>query len=119
MGKYSKPAHVLRALLISYAVTAVMLLVLAFALYKWKLGQQMMTVGVHAAYMFSCFLGGLSLGKASGSRRFLWGMLGGALYFLILFLMMLISDGGGTPLFGTLVTFLLCALSGGIGGTLG
>lgn len=118
MGKYIKPAYILRALFISYIVTAVLLLLLALVLFLWRPGQQVMTVGVHASYMISCFLGGLVMGRKAGSRRFLWGVCLGALYFLILFLMALISDGNGAPLFHTLMTLILCGISAGIGGIL-
>lgn len=119
MGKYIKPAYVLRALLISYIVTAVLLLLLALVLFKWRPGQQVMTVGVHGTYMISCFLGGLFIGRKMGTKRFLWGVFLGALYFAILFIMALTSDGTtGAPLFGTLMTLVLCGISAGIGGIL-
>ena len=120
MGKRAKPVLLLRSLLVSYIVTALLLLLLAFVLYKWRPGQQVMVVGVHGIYILACFLGGLFMGKGAGSRRFLWGMLSGALYFGILLLMTLTSDKGNTDaLFRTLVTLALCSASGGIGATLG
>ena len=53
-------------------------------LYKMQLSESVVSVGIVVIYVLSGFLGGFLSGKVMKTRRFLWGMLMGAAYFLIL-----------------------------------
>ncbi|MCI8638985.1 MAG: TIGR04086 family membrane protein [Coprococcus sp.] len=111
-----KPVWILKALLASYVVTSALLLLLTFLLYKFDLEEQKVQVGIIVVYVFSTFVGGFIMGKLTKSRKFLWGLVLGILYFAFL---LLISIGvyrtvqGGT---GTVVAFILCAAGGMLGG---
>lgn len=88
------PWRFLRTLLLSYAVTAVLLFLFAFLLYKMKLGVTEVSWGVGLIYLLSCALGGFVTGKQAGSRRLLWGLAFGALYFAVLLILSLAVGGG-------------------------
>ncbi len=111
-----KPVWILKALLASYVMTSALLLLLTFLLYKFDLEEQKVQVGIIVVYVFSTFVGGFIMGKLTKSRKFLWGLVLGILYFAFL---LLISIGvyrtvqGGT---GTVVAFILCAAGGMLGG---
>jgi len=117
--KKSKFMSLMKALLVSYAVTAVLLLFLAFLLYKFELGEKNVTMGITVIYILSCFLGGFVLGKATGNRQFLWGMLLGISYGVLLIGVTLLVehklDGNVTQLITTLG---LCFGGGTLGGML-
>lgn len=106
----------IRALLVAYVVTALLLLLMAFMLFKFEWDESKVAIGMIAVYVISCFLGGFAAGKGGQSRRFLWGLLTGTLYFLIL---VLVSLGfGGSNAFSMATTGALCLGGGMIGGML-
>ncbi len=110
---------ILKALLACYLVTGILLLVVAFLLYRFDLSEQMVTIAIVATYAISTFAGGFIAGKIKQERKFLWGLVMGAIYFLLL---LFISIGvyrevsqQGTHL---LTTVLLCLGGGMLGGML-
>ena len=116
MGK-SKLQALIRSLLVSYVLTAVLLAVLAFLLYRLRLGETQISVGVNLIYIFSCLVGGLLAGKAIRQRRFFWGLLSGAVYFLILLSVSFFMNRElGADTMNLLTVFLMCAGSGTLGG---
>lgn len=107
----------LKALLAAFVATGVLLLVLAALLYKMNLDEQTVSFGIIAIYVLSTFIGGMIAGKLSGQRKFLWGILVGVCYFLLL---LLISFAVYRTFQGNaanvVTTFLLCAGGGMMGG---
>ena len=84
-----KITGMLKALLISYVVTAVLLMLLAFVVYKLELQEGIVTVGINGIYLISSFTGGWIIGKEVKVRRFVWGMIAGGMYFVLLLLITL------------------------------
>lgn len=117
MGKGTQVIQIMKALLASYIVTGILLFILTLLLYKFEWDEQMITAGIIAIYVISTFAGGFILGKLKGTRKFLWGLIMGILYFLLLFLISFgvyrSFDGNGT---NALTTLLLCAGGGMLGG---
>ncbi len=115
--KNSKVLWVLKALLVSYLVTGVLLLALAMLLYKLELDEKAVSAGIIAIYVAATLIGGLFLGKMAKEKRFIWGLGLGLAYFALLLLITLgvyhTLDGSGT---GLMTTFILCAGGGMIGG---
>lgn len=108
----------LKCLLFSYILTAMLLLLLTFLLYKIGLSEQIVSVAIIAIYVIATFFAGFVTGKKMQSRKFLWGLAIGAAYFLVLLLVSLIvtqSPGTGNS-FAT--TFVLCTAGGMLGGML-
>lgn len=118
MGR-SKVKTTLRSLFASYLLAAVLLVILAFLLYKFHLKESHVGLAVSAVYVITCFMGGLLMGKGIRQRRFFWGFLLGALYFAILAAASWFLEKGLPMDTGQLVrTFIMCAASGTIGGML-
>ncbi len=114
-----KMLSVVKGLLASYAVTAGLLMLMALLLLKLKLPWTAVTAGVMSTYLFSCFLGGFLLGKGVGKNKFLWGLILGAAYFVLLLILSAIAapgDFGGAG--GLFATLLLCCAGGMTGGML-
>lgn len=116
-GAERTAVHVVKALLCAYAVTGVMLLILTFLLYKMGLSEENVNAGIILTYVVATFSGGFVIGKLEKRRKFLWGLLAGASYYVLL---ILISFGVYHSLDGEMInlltTFLLCAGGGMLGG---
>ena len=109
--------RIVKALLVSYLLTGGLLLLLAGLLYRFRLDEGKIQIGIILIYIFSCFAGGFLSGKMMKSRKFLWGVLLGLLYFLIMTLVSLAVNRGlqdGPTSYFT--TFLLCMGGGMLGG---
>lgn len=108
---------VLKILLFMYILTGILLLVLTLLLYKMQLSEGAVSVGIVIIYVASGFAGGFLAGKKMKTRRFVWGMLAGACYFLILVLGSIVFHKGinmETSRF--LTSLILCTASGMVGG---
>ena len=81
--------RILKALLCAYIVTGIMLLILTILLYKAGLSEENVNAGIILTYVISTFAGGFVMGKLTGTKKFLWGLLLGVLYFVLLLLISL------------------------------
>ncbi len=108
-----------KCLLAAYLLTGGALLLLALLLYRFQLSGQAVNIGIVVIYTAAAFLAGFFAGKGTGERRFLWGLLAGTLYFVLLALLTLLVNHGfkdlGNHFFTTL---MICAGSGMLGGML-
>ena len=52
-----------RALIVTYILSGILLAVLSFALFKFRLPENQVNVAVCAVYVISCFFGGISQEK--------------------------------------------------------
>lgn len=86
--------RLLKALLAAYIVTGLLLLLLALLLYKLRLSEAVINLGITAIYLLACFLTGFLLGKMMKTRKYLWGAAGGLLYFALLALISLAARQG-------------------------
>lgn len=113
----SKLQVTLKNLLFTYLLTGVLLVVLSFALYKFKLKEGQIRMGVTGVYIITCFFGGLLMGKSLRQRRFFWGLILGLVYFLILLAVsFLLNKGLNGTMNQILTTMAVCAVSGTAGG---
>ena len=118
-GKKVPVIFLLKCLLFSYIVTAALLLLLAFLLFKLGLTEKIVSIAIIAIYVAATFLAGFLTGKRMGSRRFLWGLLMGGVYFLVLVAISLAVNHSVKELTDSfLTTMVLCAGGGMLGGML-
>lgn len=109
--------RMVKSLLCAYIVTGIMLLVLTLLLYKVGLSEENVNAGIILIYVISTFAGGFVAGKLAGMKKFLWGLLVGILYFVLLLLISLgIYHSLQSEPVSLLTTFLLCAGGGMLGG---
>ncbi|MCD8217150.1 MAG: TIGR04086 family membrane protein [Clostridiales bacterium] len=100
-----------------YVITGLALLVLALLLLKMQLGENIVSAGILIIYILSCLIGGLIAGKRMKVHKFLWGVLTGTTYFLILLagsFLLNRSISADTVQVGT--TLVMCMAAGMIGG---
>ena len=121
MGKkeiyMEKVIFIIKCMLGAYILTAGLLLLLAFMLYRFGLSEKVVSICIIAVYIIVTFLAGMLAGKREGRKKFLWGLMMGVLYFGILVAVSLVVNRGLEDVAGNLVTvFFLCAGSGMLGG---
>ncbi len=116
--KESMVIPVMVVLVTMYIVTGIMLLLLAFLMYRMELSEPVTNGAIIAIYIISGFLGGFLIGKKVGVKKYLWGFLVGALYYGVLFLVGLLLhqsvDVDAVHLISTMVLCLLSATAGGM-----
>lgn len=101
-----------------YLVSGVLLLLLAFLMYQMDLTEPIVNGVIIVIYIIAGFLGGFLMGKKAGVKKYLWGLLMGALYYGVLILVGLFLHQGleAEPihLFSTMALCLLSAMAGGM-----
>ena len=109
----------LKCLLFSYIITALLLLLLAFLLFKLGLTEKIVSIAIIAIYVAAAFFAGFVTGKKMGSRKFLWGLFMGGIYFLVLAAISLAVNHSVKELTDSLLTtMVLCTGGGMLGGML-
>ena len=110
--------YLLLDLLGAYILTMILLLLLAWLLYQMDVTKEIIEAGITFTYMITCFLAGNLAGRQMKQKRFLWGILMGIAYYVVLILLsILINQTMGTMTEGV-TTLILCVGGGMLGGML-
>lgn len=118
-GKKSNLFIIMKALLFSYLVTIVILLLLSFLVYKMDASVGVVRVGIVLSYLLSTFFGGIIIGKSMGQKKYLWGLGVGILYFLFILIVSIILKKNDFVGSGSIISvFSMCGLGGMLGGML-
>ena len=117
LEKNQKIIWLLKALLFSYVVTGISLLLLSVLLYKFEWNEHLVSAAIVAVYVLSTVVGGIVIGKLVRTRRFFWGLLLGNLYFILLLVItnILYRSLSGNGL-NMLTAWILCTGGGMTGG---
>ena len=99
-----------KCLLFCAILTGILLLLLAFLMYRLRFSEGIVTVCITAIYVITTFFAGF---------KFLWGLLAGSIYFIILLILsMIMKSPGDLSTMHTLTVLALCAGGGMLGGML-
>ena len=110
---------VLISMLGGYVITFLGILILAFLLLILQITENTVDIGILVIYAVANLTAGFIIGKRTKRRKFLWGMVSGTGYFLILFALSGILGQEAANLGEDLMTtFLICTGSGTLGGML-
>lgn len=116
-NRKNKPLVIISTLLIMYVITGLALLALALLLFKLQLSENVVTIGIMVIYIVSCLIGGLIAGKRLRIRKFLWGVMVGAIYFAVLLAgSLLMNRGISSDTVHIFTTLVMCMAAGMIGG---
>ncbi|NLG04572.1 MAG: TIGR04086 family membrane protein [Clostridia bacterium] len=123
MGKLAwtngKAAFLLKALLVSYLITGILLLILAFLLYQFDLTEEIISIGIIVIYSLTTFIGGFYIGRKKKNKKFLWGLIFGGCYFLLLMIVSLaLNHGMPAETDRLFTTSVICICGGTFGGML-
>lgn len=110
----------LKALAVSYIITAILLLVMALLMYKLGLGETVIQLSIIIIHGISVFLGGFLTGKMVKEKKYIWGLALGMCYVLVIGVVAFIMNGTIQISAGvTLTNIILCLAAGMLGGMLG
>ena len=105
------------SLLGGYCITFLGIVILAFLLLIFQISEDMVDVGIIIIYILACLGTGIIIGKRTKTKKFLWGMLAGGMYFLVLLLMSVILQNSFGKEGRDIITVLfICVGSGTLGG---
>ena len=114
MGKSVKSLG--KMILLMYATTALLLFLLAVLVQQFEWEQGAISIGISVVYVISCFFGGFLMGKIQKTKKFIWGILMGLMYLMIMLVITLIIKHGFYSTMSAFVTNLLLCLGGGMVG---
>lgn len=117
--KHNVVLQIVKGIVLAYFLSALALAILSFIMYRWDISDSVIRGGILSAYVISCFISGMVVSRQHEQRRYLWGLLMGALYFVILWGVSMIGNRGAFSGFtGILPALALCLLGGMLGGML-
>lgn len=110
---------VLQSLLLAYGLTGILLLLLAFVLFRFEPGENAAAAGIIFIYVASCLAGGITAGRIMRKDRYLWGIVTGLSYYVLLLAVSFLAQGKWDMTFAHAVTtFFMCLGGGALGGML-
>ena len=108
--------NVVKTLAAMYVFTGIMLLLLALGLYKFNLSGWQITAGIIVTYALSAFMGGYILAKKEKTRRLLWGIAFGVVYFAVLAIASAVMNKGmALDQMAAIRAVLVCIGAGAVG----
>lgn len=118
MGK-KITAAILKETLIQMLVSVVLIAIAAFVVLKMSPSDAVIKVIVLAIYAVSAFVGGFLMGKVMDRRKFLWGLVAGAMYITVILLVAFVVKGNFNAGMVGVTSGVIASLAGGtIGGML-
>lgn len=109
-----KGKSLLKALTGAYFLTLLLLLLVAFLLFRFDLGEKTVGACITAVYILSCFFGGYLAGRKIRQRKFLWGAVTGICYFLLLTAVSCVIQRSITIDFLQMLFVMLLCIGGGV-----
>lgn len=114
-----KGIRVGKVLLFEAVLTVIILCVFALLLQKLQPSESVMLMGIRLVYVLVNLIGGMLIGKIMSRKKFLWGILTGMTYFILISLISFaIHQGFYTDIHQAGIICLLCMAGGTAGGML-
>ncbi|MGN1148088.1 MAG: TIGR04086 family membrane protein, partial [Lachnospiraceae bacterium] len=112
-----KGVFLMKCLLFAYILTGGLLLLLALLVYRFGLPEKVVSLAIIAIYLGATFFAGFVTGKKLKTRKYLWGLFMGGMYFLVLVILSLLVNHSFKDVAANFFTVLvMCAGSGMLGG---
>ncbi len=109
----------LKCLLFSYILTGGLLMLLALLVFRFSLSENIVSIAIIVIYIGATFFAGFVTGKKLKNRKFMWGLLMGSLYFIVLVILSLAINHSFKDVTTNFFTVMvMCAGSGMLGGML-
>lgn len=118
-GGRDKAVHMFFSVVLSYILTMLILLIIAFLMLKAGLGGTVVSVALVISWILPLFAGGFFMGRHVEHKRYLWGLTVGILYFIIYLLLSVIIKTEPSPVLSDYIKRgILILLSATFGGML-
>lgn len=106
--------RIIKTLVCTYITTFIMLLLMTLLFYKVQINNNKIMIGVYITYVLSNFVGGFIFGKIAGRKKYLYGMLVGAVYFVVLLIISIIVLKGTNVFTDEFLFALIACIAGGM-----
>lgn len=110
--------YLLKGLLFSSVTFTAIFFFLAFLMFQNNWGASVMTPLIYVTICLASFLGSFYFSKHAPARRFLWGLIFGAVFFAVYVLVVFLLNGPAgfstDHLLTTLAFFLISGMTGGM-----
>lgn len=108
---------IMKVLVMMYIITMCILVILAAIMLKMSPSATFISAGMIISYIISTFIGGFIIGKKKKKQKYLWGLMMGVLYFVVLLAVsVLLQRGFDLQVNKMISTFFVCAIGGMFGG---
>lgn len=105
------------SLLAGYTITFLGVVIIAILLLLSGISETVVDIGIIIIYVVSCLVAGYIIGKRTKSKKFLWGFVSGACYFIMLLVLSVILGNSMENVGNDLITVLwICVGSSTLGG---
>lgn len=112
--------YLTRSLIFAYILTGILLLGVALLIFKAGITESVAAICMVIVYVVATLFAGFSLAKKIEKQQFLWGLLVGFLYFVVLLIISLAFNRELDGINSNFITTLaLCTAGGMLGGMLG
>ena len=115
-GMQRMVSSTIKTVLAMCITTGILLVLVSFVYYKMHISESSIRIGIIAIYFISTFIGGFIFGKIKEKNKFLYGMMVGAVYFVVLFLVSAIFAKDFSGISSQTAYALLSCLLGGMNG---
>lgn len=105
--------------MIAYAITCIVFIAYAILLTYSSVTEQNISLIVTITGIISVVVAGFDAAKGAKSKGWLWGIIAGAVYAMILLCIGAWINKGLVPDSRTVTLFILCVAGGGLGGVIG
>ncbi len=102
---------------VMFVISCTLLMILAALLFKWGLTEGQMTIAIIGVYIITTFIGGVLIGKYNKVKKYIWGLIIGLSYYVVLMIVTLVVNKGLAD-YNIVTTMILCLCSGMLGGML-
>jgi putative membrane protein (TIGR04086 family) len=113
-----KGIRLVQGLMLSYMMTGIFLLIFSFLLYKMSWGEKAAQIGIVITYIVSTVVGGYYVGKKVETKRLIFGLIFGFLYFGIIAAVSFILYPKQAIFSGNFMTILGMCIGGGMLGSI-
>lgn len=113
-----KMLGVLKGLIVSYIITIVLLFITAVVVYKVGISDMVLSGLITATYILATFFGGFITGRKVQEKKFLWGVVFGAMYIIIAMILGRLLGGGETGAMVPRITKSIMCVAGGMLGAM-
>ena len=94
--------------------TAIMILLMTLLFYKAEIDENGIRIGAVITYLITTFIGGFIFGKVNESKKYLFGLMIGAVYFVLLIICSAMFGSGENMFSGRMIIAMISCLSGGM-----
>lgn len=100
---------------VMFVISCILLMILVALLFKWGLTEGQMAIAIIGIYIITTFIGGILIGKYNKAKKYIWGLIIGLSYYVVLMIVTLIANKGLVD-YNIVTTMILCLCSGMLGG---